>query len=136
MLDTQTKFTATLFLLFSKWLAYVLSLSTYNFTCKAVLLRTVVHFKAQRFEQDVRVHVGNIVGVLFPLLHENYFYSSSWLCECHRVHRLLTNLETNQENKLYRRKMNCMNSDLALLIVSVYRDLISDLLKPLSFVII
>ena len=125
MLDTHTKFTATLFLIiFSKWLDYVLSLSTYNFTCKAVLHRMVVHFKAQRFEQDVRVVLKYAHMYMYEILLESYF-----LCDTNTrlvdyvnatgVHRLLTNLGTNPENKLYRRKMNCMNLDLALLIVSV-----------------
>ena len=56
MFDAQkmSSFTVKLFLISSRWYEYIISLSAYNFTCKAVLYR-MVQFKTRRFKRDVRV---------------------------------------------------------------------------------
>ena len=55
----------------SKLFEYILSHSTYKFTCKAVLHGMVVQFKTRRFEQDVRVVLK--YNYMYGIVLESYF---------------------------------------------------------------
>ena len=50
-----------------------LSHSTYKFTCKALLYSMVVHFKTQRFEQDIRVMLKYAHMYMYDISFKSYF---------------------------------------------------------------
>ena len=107
MFDSQTisSFTTRLFLMLSKWFEYILSPSAYNFTCKVVLHLMVVQFKARaRVLNKILESCWNTsicmtwCWSLISCATRAIIHASTWLFECRRVHRLLTNIGTNPEN--------------------------------------